>query len=143
MYVCRKNLQHAQKLQKRYYDKHAKPRSYTPGDKVWLNSKYIKTKQNRKLEFKFFGPFWVLHTVGKQAYKLELPKRWRIHDVFHVSLLEQDTTRKGRVDEKTSQLEFEDDGEGEEYEVEAIRDSAVYAKELESGQLPDLYYLIS
>ena len=58
-------------------------------------------------------------------------------------LLEQDTTRKGRVDEKTLQLEFEDDGEGEEYEVEAIRDSAVYAKESESGQLPGLYYLIS
>ena len=60
-----------------------------------------------------------------------------------MSLLEQDITRKGRVDEKTSQLEFEDDGEGEEYEVEAIRDSAVYAKESESGQLPGLYYLIS
>ena len=60
-----------------------------------------------------------------------------------MSLLEQETTRKGRVDEKTLQLEFEDDGEGEEYEVEAIRDSAVYAKESESGQLPGLYYLIS
>ena len=57
-------------------------------------------------------------------------------------LLEQDTTKKGRVDEKTSQLEFEDD-EGEEYEVEAIRDSAVYARESESGHLPGLYYLIS
>ena len=143
MSVCRKNLQHAQKLQKRYHDKHAKPKSYAPGDKVWLNSKYIKTKRNRKLEFKFFGPFRVLHPVGKQAYKLELPKRWRIHDVFHMSLLEQITTRKGRVDEKTSQLEFEDDGEGKEYEFEAIRDSAVYAKESESGQLPGLYYLIS
>ena len=29
-----------------------------------------------------------------------------------MSLLEQDTTRKRRVDEKISQLEFEDDGEG-------------------------------
>ena len=86
--VCRENLQHAQELQKRYHDKHAKPRSYAPGDKVWLNSKYIKTKRNRKLEAKFFGPFRVLHPVGKQAYKLELPKRWRIHDVFHMSLQE-------------------------------------------------------
>ena len=143
MSVCRENLQHAQELQKRYHDKYAKLKSYAPGDKVWLNSKYIKTKWNRKLEFKFFGPFRVLHPVGKQAYKLELPKRWRIHDVFHVSLLEQDTTRKGRVDEKTLQLEFEDDGKGEEYEFEAFFDSAVYAKESESGQLPGLYYLIS
>ena len=73
--VCRKNLQHAQELQKRYHDKYAKPGSYAPGDKVCLNSKYIKTKQNCKLEFKFFGSFRVLHPVGKQAYKLELPNR--------------------------------------------------------------------
>ncbi len=141
--VCRENLQHAQELQKRYHEKHAKPRSYAPGETVWFNSKYIKTKRNCKLEAKFFSPFRVLHPVGKQTYKLELPKRWRIHDVFHVSLLEQDTTRKGRVDEATSQLEFEGDGgNGEEYEVEAIREGAVYARESE-GQLPGLYYLVS
>ncbi len=75
MAVCRENLQHAQELQKRYHDKHTKPRSYAPGDKVWLNSKYIKTKRNLKLEAKFFGPFRVLHLVGKQVYKIELPKK--------------------------------------------------------------------
>ena len=142
MIVCRENLHHTQELQKRAHNKTVKPRSYAPGNKVWLNSKYIKTKQNCKLEAKFFGPFRVLHPVGNQAYKLELPKKWRIHDVFHVSLLEQDTTRKGRVDETTSQLEFEADDKGEEYEVEGIRDSAVYAKE-SGGHLPGLYYLVS
>ncbi len=139
MAVCRENLQHAQELQKRYHDKHAKPRSYALGDKVWLNSKYIKTKRNRKLEAKFFGPFWVLHLVGKQAYKIELSKKWRIHDVFHVSLLEQDTIKKGRVE---IAIEF-DEGDSEEYEVEAIPDSEVYAKEVDSGQLSGLYYLVS
>ena len=75
MIVCRKNLHHAQELQKRAYDKGVKPRSYAPGDKIWLNSKYIKTKQNRKLEAKFFGPFRVLHPAGRQVYKLELPRK--------------------------------------------------------------------
>ena len=65
MTVCRENLHHAQELQKRAHDKGVKPRSYAPGDKVWLNSKYIKTKRNRKLEAKFFGPFRVLYPVGK------------------------------------------------------------------------------
>ena len=75
MIVCRENLHHAQELQKRAHDKGVKPQSYTPGKKVWLNSKYIKTKCNRKLETKFFGLFQVLHPVEKQAYKLELPKK--------------------------------------------------------------------
>ena len=119
MSMCRENLQHAQELQKRYHNKHAKPRSYALDDKVWLNSQYIKTKQNRRLEFKFFRPFRVLHPVENQAYKLELPKRQRIHNIIHVSLLEKVTTRKRRVEKKTSQLEFEDD-ESEEYKVEAI-----------------------
>ena len=71
--VCCENLYHAQQLQKRAYNKGVKPRSYAPDKKVWLNSKYIKTKHNRKLEVKFFGLFRVLHPVGKQVYKLELP----------------------------------------------------------------------
>ncbi len=35
-----------------------------------------------------------------------------------------------------------DEGDSEEYEVEAIRDNAVYARESES-HLPGLYYLVS
>ena len=75
MTVCRKNFHHAQKLQKRANNKGMKPKNYAPDDKVWLNSKYIKIKQNQKLETKFFRSFWVLHLVGKQAYKLELLKK--------------------------------------------------------------------
>ena len=140
MTVCRENLHHAQKLQNRAHNKGVKPKSYTPGEKVWLNSKYIKIKQNRKLEAKFFGPFRVLHLVSKQPYKLKLPKKWRIHNVFHVSLLEQDITKKKRV-EKVSELDTGDNSK--EYKVEAIWDSAVYAMESELGHLPGLYYLVA
>ncbi len=73
--VCCQNLFHAQELQKRAYDKGVKSRSYAPGEKVWLNSEYIKTKRNKKLESKFFGSFRVFHVVKKQAYKLELPTK--------------------------------------------------------------------
>ena len=44
--------------------------------------------------------FWTFQSSipgKKQAYKLELPKKWRIHDIFHVLLLEQDTIRKGII----------------------------------------------
>ena len=75
MAVYRENLQHAQKLQKQAQDKKIKPKIYAFSEKVWLNSKYIKTKRNRKLEAKFFGLFRVLHLVSNQAFKLKLPKR--------------------------------------------------------------------
>ena len=65
MIVCRENLYHAQELQKRAHNKRVKPRSYAPDEKIWLNSKYIKTKCNQKLEAKYFGPFRVLHPIGK------------------------------------------------------------------------------
>ena len=100
MIVCQKNLHQTQELQKRADNKGIKPKSYAPGDKVWLNSKYFKTKQKRKLEAKFFRPFQVLHLVGKQAYKLKLLRKWRIYDFFHVLLLEQEATKKVRVDKK-------------------------------------------
>ena len=73
--VCGKNLHHTQEIQKRAHDKGVKPWNYAPSEKVWLNSKYIKTKRYRKLEAKFFGPFRVLHPAEKQAYKLELLKK--------------------------------------------------------------------
>ena len=140
MAICQQNLHYAQELQKQAHNKGVKPRSYAPGDKVWLSSKHLRTKRNRKLEAKFLGLFRVLHPVGKQAYKLELPKKWRIHDVFHISLLEQDTTKKGRVNDTQLNFEFEA-GDDKEYEVDGIRDSAVYAREL-AGQLSGLYYLV-
>ncbi len=61
-----------------------------------------------------------------------------------MSLLEQDTSRKGRVDkalpEPEKEVEFET-GDNKEYEVEAIIDSAVYNQQA-NDQMPGLYYLI-
>ena len=55
--ICHQNLLHAQDLQKQAYIKGVKPWSYVSSEKVWFNSKHIKTKKNQKLEAKFFGPF--------------------------------------------------------------------------------------
>ena len=60
--------------------------------------------------------------------------------MFHVSLLKHDITRKRRMNE-FSALEFEPD-DNKKYEVEAIQDSAVYAKEVD-GYLSGLYYLVA
>ena len=60
--------------------------------------------------------------------------------MFHVLLLEQDTTKKSRMNEFAEVPEFESDNK--EYEVEAIQDSAVDAREA-NGHLLGLYYLVS
>ena len=119
MIICRENLHHAQELQKQAHNKGVKPRRYTPSDKIWLNSKYIKNKRNRKLKAKFFRPFRVLYQVRKQAYKLKLLKRWKMHDIFQMSLLEQNTTRKERADKRVTELELKA-SDSKEYEIEAI-----------------------
>ena len=56
-------------------------------------------------------------------------------------LLEQDTTKKRRVDKKVKQIEFNAGDSSGKYELETIQDSTVYTKESESGHLPSLHYL--
>ena len=94
MTVYQQNLYYKQELRKQVYDKYVKPRSYVPRDKIWLTSKHLKTKPNCKLEAKFLGLFWVLHPIRKQTYKLKLPKKWEIYEIFHIFLLEQDRIKK-------------------------------------------------
>ena len=60
-----------------------------------------------------------------------------------MSLLEQDTTRKERVDENDAAELDAGDNESGEYKVEAIHDSVVYTRESKSGHLLGLYYLVS
>ena len=55
--ICCQNLLFAWELQKKTYNKRVKSCSYVHGEKIWLNSKYLKTKWNKKLEKIFFGHF--------------------------------------------------------------------------------------
>ena len=57
-----------------------------------------------------------------------------------MSLLEQDTTKEGRVDKRITEMEA---ANSKEYKVEAIWDNAVYASKSELGQLPGIYYLVA
>lgn len=93
------------------------------------------------LEAKFFGLFRVLYLVRNQAYKLELPKKQKIHNIFHVSLLEYNIIRKKQVDKITIQLEFKAGDYSKKDKVKGIRDTTVYVKESE-GYLPNFYYLV-
>ena len=81
MTSCRENLYHAQELQKRAHDKGAKPRSYASGDKVWLKSKNIKTKRNRKVGSRVLlavsssTPGWKASLQARAAEEMEDSRR--------------------------------------------------------------------
>lgn len=81
MTSCRENLHHAQELQKRAHNKGAKPRSYASGDNVWLNSRYIKTKRNRKagsrglLAVSRSTPGWEPSLQARAAEEMEHSRR--------------------------------------------------------------------
>ena len=63
---------------------------FKEGDLVLLSTRNLKMKSApNQLQKRFVGPFRVIETIGEQAYRLSLPENWKIHPVFHVSLLRE------------------------------------------------------
>ena len=82
-------LKKAQEAQAKYYNKKYIPGTFKARDKIYLNSKNIKsTHLSKKLNYKYYRLFEIEEPVEKQAYWLKLPKKMKIHNVFNVSLLE-------------------------------------------------------
>jgi hypothetical protein len=125
------NLKHAQNTQAHYYDVNHKRIEFNPGDKVWLLSTNIRTERpSKKLDWKRLGPFTVVKKIGLQAYQLRLPKSMKVHDVFHVSLLEpyHESTIPNRVPPPPPPVVVDDH---QEFEVEEILDSKRVRKTLQ------------
>jgi hypothetical protein len=112
------NLKKAVETQKRYYDEKHKPMTFNIGDQVVLRTKNLRRiRPSVKLDNRYIGPFTVIDTWSKHAYKLSLPPSLKgIHPVFHVSLLEPYYAREG---EPIAQGPISIDGE-DEWEVESI-----------------------
>src|SRR3978361_2145987 len=87
---CKKTLERTRERMGRYYDKKSKEAPKMKiGDLMMLNSKNLRTRRpSRKLDHTIHGPFEIEKLLSPTAVRLKLPKRWRIHNVFHISLLE-------------------------------------------------------
>jgi hypothetical protein len=87
-------LVQAQVTMKNVRDKTRRDVEYAVNDWVWVcllqrTAVGITTASHSKLGPKFYGPFKMLQRIGSVSYKLELPPKAGIHDVFHISLLKK------------------------------------------------------
>ena len=88
--TLREEMKNAQIRQKENYDQYRKPDpNLKSGYMVWLIPRNVKTmRPSKKLDYKKIGPFKFINRVGTNSYKLDLPTSMRIHNTFHISLLE-------------------------------------------------------
>ena len=70
-------------------NKSQRDESFKVGDEVVLSTKHLHLDQHllTKLRRRWVGPFRVSKVLSLVAYGLDLPPRWKIHPVFHVSNL--------------------------------------------------------
>jgi hypothetical protein len=117
-------LKLTQEWQKKQADRRRKDYpNFKVGDKVWLLRKNIATTRPcAKLDYKRLGPFKIAKLVGLVACQLELPPEFKIHNVFHVSLLEpyHENPIPERHQEPPALVEIEGQ---EEFEVQEVLDS--------------------
>ena len=115
-----KRWQSLAESQAKTYNKKHQPQTFREGDLMMLSAKNLKIKKpNRKLSDKAVDPFRIRACICKQAYRLAMPHTYRIHPVFHVSLLELYKQRANDPDLPEYPLPelIEDE---EEYPVERI-----------------------
>ena len=93
---------------------------FVKGDKVWLEARNLKRLIiNPKFAPRWEGPFTITKVLSPIIYQLRLLKTWKIHLVFHASLLLP--YRENKIHGRNFPAPPPDliDGE-EEYEIEKI-----------------------
>ena len=103
--------------------------TFQVGDKVLLRHDNITTiVMSGKLTSKFLGPFLITAKLSNMIHHLKLPKMLRIHDVFHISLLEryQNDTIIGRKKKPPPPI-ITPDGDIE-WEVNQVLDSRIFGR---------------
>ena len=80
-------IQKAQQRMRSYVNQHRKEINFHLGQLVLLKTTNLHLAGPKKFLPRYIGSFHVIKKHGPVAYRLELPSSWKIHPVFHVSLL--------------------------------------------------------
>jgi hypothetical protein len=120
---ARQAMQKAQEVMKMGNSGNKKFRPYREEDQVWLEGTNLKTLYpSAKLGPKRYGPFKIMKQLSNAVYRLEIPRHWKIHNVFHANLLTPYKETELHGPNFTRPPPDLVDGE-EEYEVEKILDA--------------------
>jgi hypothetical protein len=126
----------AQKVMKIGHQGNKRFKPYNEGDLVWVEGTNLKTiYPTAKLGPKRHGPFKVLKQLSEAVYQVEIPRQWKIHNVFHANLITPYKETELHGPNFTRPPPDLVDGE-EEYEVEKVIDK----KKMGRGR--KTYYLI-
>jgi hypothetical protein len=90
-----------------------------------LDRRHIQTRRPKdKLDHKKHGPFAIEKVISPTAMRLSLPRNWKIHNTFHVSLLEPYNNGTRPLPDLLKIIDEAGDIEGnEEWEIEEILSS--------------------
>src|SRR5487761_1748842 len=125
----RNAAQEALRKAQEHLSKITKFKAYKENDKVWLEATHLKVPyESAKLSPKRYGPFRVAAVISPVAYRLELPPTWKIHPVFHASLMTpyRETETHGPNFLEPPPVEI--DGGEPEWEIESILKDRTYRK---------------
>ncbi len=121
MEKARKNIEQAQQRQKKYADSKRIDTEFEVGDLVMIDAGFIKLaikKKLKKLTQKYIGPYPICRKLSELNYEVELPKKYKIHNVFHIEKLKKYVSNGEEL--KLPEPDIINDVE--EYEVEQILD---------------------
>ena len=115
--------------QAKHYNKNHKPKTYITGKKVYFNNKNIESTQPaKKLDYKYYESYKIKKLIKKQAYCLKLLPSMKIHNVFHVSLLEPYTSTNKLHNSPSSPIEVKSK---KKYKVKKILNNCIHYNKLQ------------
>ena len=81
--IAGENLKEAQSKMKKWYDKDAKSREFSPGDKVLV----LFPIPGHPLQARYHGPYVIESKVGEVDYIVKTPDRRKSRQLCHINML--------------------------------------------------------
>jgi hypothetical protein len=119
------SLIRARDAQKEQYDRQHLPHDFTVGDSVYLDTRDLPItyannteERSRKLQDRFAGPFTIVAaSASPNAWVLDTPEAWKVHQPFNVSRFKKDTSDRDRQQHPPAMVHT---ARGSEYLIQKI-----------------------